>query len=303
MSANNPARRPVYRGSVSSGRMFRVGLATLLFFVLTVAADAYTLVLRSGRRVTVPDDFRVTPTAVIYEASPGFRVTVWLSNVDFAATERANAEPAGNFAGRIKQEPEAAAAPAHAPEATKAERRAGRRVVTNKDLEPSRLRREAQEMEYERTRRERGMPSKRELQRRVEEQDRDLREWAERMEAERREAELESLRSELVNVRRHLHELSLQLSQQAAAYGSAYAPPNDYPYFYAPPVQVITVVPFGRRSRFGRGHVGPRPHGRQWPFNPRPGHSSPTIYVSPFRNARAMPRTLPPAVHAPRHRR
>ncbi|MDQ3804994.1 MAG: hypothetical protein M3416_14335, partial [Acidobacteriota bacterium] len=290
MSANSLARRPVSNETVPSGRMFRAGLATLLFFMLPVAAEAYTLVLRSGRHVTVPDDFEVTPTAVIYEASPGFSVTVWLSNVDFAATERANGEPAGNFARRIKQEPEGADAPACAPEATKAERRAGRKVVTNKELEPSRLRREAQEEEYERTRRERGMPSRRELQQRVEEQDRELREWARQMEAERREAELEALRSELVNVRRQLDELNLHLSRQAAADGSAYAPPNGYPYFYAPPVQVITVLPFGHRGRFGRGHFGPHPHGRRWPFNPRPGHTSPPIYVSPSRSAGPLPR-------------
>lgn len=303
MSANSLARRPAYRGNISSGRVFRIGLAALLFLMLPVAANAYTLVLRSGRHVTVPDDFKVTPAAVIYEASPGFSVTVWLSNVDFDATERANAEPAGNFARRIKQEPERAAAPARAPEAAKAERRAGRRVVTNQELEPSRLRREAQEEAYERTRRERGMPSKQELQQRVEEQDAKLREWARQLEAERREAELESLRSELVNARRHLNELSLQLSQQAAAHGPAYAPPNDYPYFYAPPVQVITVLPFGHRGRFGRGNFGLHPHGRRGPFNPRSGHSSPPVYVSPSRNAGALPRALPPAARAPRHPR
>jgi hypothetical protein len=297
MSASDRARRPVYRESVSSGRLFRAGLAALLFLLLPVAAQAYALVLRSGRHVTVPDDFKVTPTAVIYEPSPGFSVTVWLSNVDVAATERANGEPAGNFARRMRQWPEAASA--SAPEAVKTQRRAGPRVVTNKDLEPSRLRREAQEAEYERTRRERGMPSKQELQRRVEEEDRELREWARQMEAERREAELESLRSELVNVRRHLNELSLHLSRQAVTYESA----NDYPYFYAPPVQVIAVSPFGHRGRFGRGHLGPRPHARRWPFNPRPGHHSAPIYVSPSRNAGSRPLAFPTAVHAPRHPR
>ena len=301
MSADSFARRPICRGSVSSGRMCRVGLATLLFFMLPVAANAYTLVLRSGRHITVPAGFKVTPTAVTYDASPGFSVTVWLSNVDFAATERANAEPAGSFARRIKREPEGAGtAPARAPEAIKTERRARRKVVTDKELEASRLKRKTQEEEYERTRRERGMPSKQELQQRVEEQDRRLREWAQQVQAERVEAELASLRSELVNLRRDLNELSLQLSQQAATYGSAYATPNYYPYFYAPPAQIVTVFPFGYWGRFGRGNFWPHPHGRRRPFYPWPGHPSP-IYVNPSRYAPNLPRALPRAVRAPRH--
>jgi hypothetical protein len=286
MSAYGFALRSVSERSVSSGPLFRLGLATLLFLLLPVAAGAYTLVLRSGRHVTIPDDFRLTPTAVTYEAAPGFTVTVWLSNVDFAATEKANAEPAGSFAGRIKRETEAAAA-APATGAVQTGRRAGPRVVTNRELEPSRLRREAQEEEYERTRRERGMPSREELRERFAEQERRLRERARQLEAERAEAELESLRSEVVNVRRQLNQLSIQLSRPAAGY----ALPDYYPYLYSPPSQVITVLPFRHHSRFGRGGFGPHPHARRWPHNPPPGYPSPT-HVSPSRNAGAMPSAM-----------
>ena len=291
MSSYGFARRPVSEGSASSGQWFRLGLATLLFLLLPVAADAYTLVLRSGRHVTVPDNFSVTPAAVTYEAAPGFSVTVWLSNVDFAATERANAEPVGSFAGRIKREPEGAAAPP-APGAVQKGRRAGPRVITNKELEPSRLRREAQEEEYERTRRERGMPSKEELRERAEEQERRLHERARQLEAEWVEAELESLRSELVNVRRQLNQLSTQLSRPAAGYGPAYAPPDYYPYLYSPPAQVITVLPFRHRGRFVRGGFGHQPHARRWPHNSLPGHLSP-VNVRPSRNAGALAPSMP----------
>jgi len=303
MSVQTLSSRPVCGGRVSSRRVFRLGLAALLFLVLPVAADAYTLVLRSGRHVTVPDDFRVTAGAVTYEAAPGFRVTVWLLNIDFAATERANGGPAGSFAERVRRELEGRGASGPAPETPRAGRRAGPRVVTNKELEPSRLRREAQEEEYERTRRERGMPSKQELQERVEEQDRRLREMARRMEEARKEAELESLRSELVEVRRHLNGLSLHLSRQAAASGPAYPAPDYYPYFYAPPAQFVTVLPFGHRGRFGRGHSGPRPHGFLRPHHPRAGRHSPPIYVSPSRGAAVLPRTPPPTMRAPRRER
>jgi hypothetical protein len=118
------------------------------------------------------------------------------------------------------------------------------------------------------------------------------------MEAERMEAELESLRSEMANVRRQLSELNFQLSHRAVTYGAAYAPPDYYHYFYAPPSQVITVLPFGHRGRFGHGGFGAHPHARRRLHNPPPGQLSP-VYVSPSRNARA----LPSAVRAPRHGR
>jgi hypothetical protein len=273
-------------------------LATLFFLLLPAAADAYTLVLRSGRQVNIPEDFRVTPAAVIYEASPGFSVTVWLANLDVAATERANAEPAGSFAKRIKQEPgDGAATPAQGD--VKSERRAGPKVITNKDLEPSRLRREAQEEEYERTRRARGMPSKQELQRRIEEQDRRLRELSQESEAERAEAELESVRSELVNVRQELNELGLSLSRQAEDYAPAYAYPNYYPYYYAPPVVIINRFPFGHRGGFGRGHFLPRPRGSAWPYSPWQGQPFPT-FGRPHSNSITPPPALAPAMPAPR---
>jgi hypothetical protein len=263
--------------------------------MLPAAASAYTLVLRNGRHVTLPDDFKVTPAAVIYEASPGFSVTVWLSNVDVAATERANAEPAGSFAARIVRGREGAGASrAGAAEAAQAGRRPGRKVVTNKDLEPSRLRRESQEAEYERTRRERGMPSKEEVRRRVEEEDSRLREWARQMREARREAEVESLRYELLNVRRDLSELSLHLSRQAAGRANAYAPPDYYPYFYAPPAPVLTVFPLGHFGSFGRGGSRPHPHGAPWTHHARP--------VQPFPPFVGRPRgdAYPPRAPIPR---
>lgn len=294
MPSNSPARRPANSRGMLCARVARLGIVALLFLMLPAAAGAYTLVLRSGRHVTVPDDFKVTPAAVIYEASPGFSVTVWLSNVDFATTERANGEPAGSFAKRIKPESGEGDAAARTPKAVKTERGTVRRVVTNKDLEPSRLRREEQEEEYERTRRQRGMPSKQEVQRRVEEEDRRLREWARQMREEMREAELESLRHELMNVRGDLNHLSLHLSRQAAGHAPAYAPPDYYPHFYQPPVQVITVFPFGHQGNFGRGRFRSYPQVRRWPHHAQPSHNFPPVF-GPFRNGGFLRRVPPPA--------
>jgi hypothetical protein len=300
MPAGSLSCRLARVGGLCSARVSGAVLATLLFFLLPAAANAYTLVLRGGRHVTVPEDFKVTPAAVVYEAAPGLSVTVWLTNVDVAATERANAEPAGSFARRIKREPEGAGAKqTQAPEVLKTGRGPVRRVVTDRDLEPFRLRREAQEEEYERTRRERGMPSKQEWQRRVEEEDRKLREWARQMREERREAELESLRSELAETRRGLNELSLRLSQQSADYVQAYVPPNYYPYSYAPPFQVISVFPFGHHRLLGRGAFGNPPYGHQWPQHPRPGYSFPTVINRPWTSG-GLRQVPAPARPAPR---
>lgn len=269
-----------------TARLSSVALAALMLFALPLAADAYTLVLRSGRRVQIPDAFRVTPSAVVYEASPGFTVTVWLANVDTAATEKANAEPAGSFARRVESEKERAVA-ASEQAASKQAPRAVTKTVTNRELEPSRLRREAQEAEYERTRRERGMPSRRELQRRVEEQDQRLREWARQAEEERLAAEVESLRSELTHVRRQLNGLSQDLSRRDESYEPAfttftapYAYPYVHPYFYAPPVQLINVFPHVRRGPFGRHGFG-LPHFRTGRFGLPSAHRPPHVPAHP----------------------
>lgn len=180
--------------------------------------------------------------------------------------------------------------PAAAQTMQTAARRRTPRVITNKELEPLRLKREAQEAEYERTHRERGMPSKEELRRRLEEHDRRLGELAREMEAEQMEAELRELREELAGVRRQLDALNFQHPPQAAAYGPAYALPSYYPYFYGPT--------FGHRGRFGRGNFGLQPGFGRWPHGRRSGHSAP-IYVNPSRHAP----TRPPMVHAPGGRR
>lgn len=304
MSPNILAHLHTKSRCVSSGRLFRAAaLAALLCFLLPAAVNAYTLVLRSGRLVKVSDNFKVTQTAFTYEASPGYWVTVWLSNVDIAATEKANNEPAGSFNRRIRQETEASrAAPARAPEASKGRRVAGRKVITNKELESARLTREAQEAEYERTRRDRGMPSRQELRERIEEHDRWLSEWAQRMQEERREAELESLKSELSNVRLQLSEPGYSTSSQGTAYAPAYASPNYYPYFYAPTAQIISAFPFGHRGLYGRGKFGRHTHGRQWLYRPRPGRPFPRTN-RPFRGKGFVPRAMPTGGAVPGHSR
>ena len=67
-----------------------------LFLALTVTvANAYTIVMRDGRRVEIPNKFTVTDSTLTYEVGSGIQITIQLIGVDIAATERANGEPTG----------------------------------------------------------------------------------------------------------------------------------------------------------------------------------------------------------------
>src|SRR5690349_5478205 len=84
----------IRRKSSLSGRV----LITVLVLVLgAVSASAYTVVMRDGRRVEIPNNFTLTDSTLTYEVSSGIQVTMQLSTVDVAATERANGEAAGSF--------------------------------------------------------------------------------------------------------------------------------------------------------------------------------------------------------------
>jgi hypothetical protein len=122
-------------------------LVVVLFLFLTAsAANAYTVVMRDGRRVEIPNEFTVTNSTLTYEVSDGFQVTLQLNTVDIAATERANGEPAGSLLQK-------AGAPKSVPK-TQTRPRAGR-SITNQDLEAYRKVR----VENETRRKELGLPS------------------------------------------------------------------------------------------------------------------------------------------------
>ena len=164
--------------------------------------------------------------------------------------------------------------------------RPGRTAVTNKQLEPFRLRREAQELEYERTRRARGLPSREELRRQAEEQDRRLFEWARRAEAGRREAELAALWSELLTAPWRAYDPGPQPSWAPDVYEVSYASPGFYPYFYAPPV---------RFGRYGRRSFGFPFSGRGWPRGARMLSSFRPAHLGLPPHAGTLPRVRPPA--------
>jgi len=163
----------------------------VVFLALTVSAvNAYTVVMRDGRRVEIPNEFTVTNSTLTYAVSNGFQVTIQLNTVDIAATERANREPAGSFLQK-------AGAPAAVPNT---QQNRARRSITNQDLEIYRKARVENERAYEEKRKELGLPSAEDRRREVAEiEDRTLEQvrsmraqeeayWRSRAEAMRAEA-------------------------------------------------------------------------------------------------------------------
>lgn len=139
--------------------------AVVLFLLLGAAsANAYTLVMRDGRRVDIPDTFTVTSSTLTYEVSSGIQITVQLSGVNIPATERANGEAVGAF--RARTEP-STTAPSPAPTAARPRqaRPPANRSITNADLEEYRRMRVASERAYEKRRRQLGLPTREASQR------------------------------------------------------------------------------------------------------------------------------------------
>ena len=138
----------------------RVVGATLVLAFGVLSANAYTIVMRDGRRLEIPDKFTVGSSTVTYEAGSDIQVTIQLNTVDVAATERANGEGPGAFLLRANAPKPVATS------VSQARPRAGR-SITNTDLEPHRRKRVEGERDYERQREELGLPSREERAREV----------------------------------------------------------------------------------------------------------------------------------------
>jgi hypothetical protein len=132
----------------------RVLITVLVLVFAAVSASAYTVVMRDGRRIEIPNNFTVTESTLTYGVSKGIQVTLQLSTVDVAATERANGEASGSFLRRIN--PLLATAP-------QVQTANARRSITNADLEQYRRARIDNEMR----RQELGLPSVKERQNEV----------------------------------------------------------------------------------------------------------------------------------------
>lgn len=241
-----------------------------LMFVVVVYANAYTVVMRSGRRIEIPARFVVSASTLTYETAPGIQITLNLATIDIPATEKANNEPAGSLLKRAEVD---------LPVASDTPTTAARRTITNLDLQSTALRRRQSELAYESRRKQLGLPSVEESRERAARESEliamELEEnrlaqsqtesyWRERAAALR--TEMAALDAEIGWIRARLDEGPAPLASNWNGWGSF--------------SNVIGVAPFGNFHNRGFGNFGGRgrfPAGR--PMRP-------SIFVAPNRGAR-----------------
>ncbi|MBA2341759.1 MAG: hypothetical protein H0V88_15325 [Pyrinomonadaceae bacterium] len=240
----------------------RIAASMMLVLILPVAVCAYTLVMRSGRQIEIPNSFTISEGTLSYEAAPNLNVTLLLANIDIAATERANGEAPGSLLRRAGAQNQTSSN--INPKSSNIIRRQSARTLTNRDFEPMRRAREASEQDYERRRRQLNLPSLEELRRRAEEETERLRErqqesegserqqetyWRSRADALR--TEIAALDAEINYLRRSLDETNaLSFNNAGAIFINSYS--NFYPPVYGAGVQVYGRIGFGGGSTRGR---------------------------------------------------
>ena len=190
-------------------RLLRLACAALLALMLPVMASAYTVVLRSGRRIQIPEKFTVTNLTLTYEAAPGINITILMSSIDIPATERANNEPAGSLLKRAGQvEGKATVSSGQT-----------RRALTQADVEAGRRARQKSEQDYERRRKELGLPSLEESRQRAEEEAKRLSEASLQSQSEELQSEAywraraSSLRTEMAALDAQINYIRARLSE------------------------------------------------------------------------------------------
>ncbi len=220
-----PGKRKVlealYRAGRDGSKIRQTVCAILLLFAMSTIASAYTVVMRGGRRIEIPESFIVTRTTLSYEAAPGIGVTLQMSTIDIPATERVNNEPVGSLLRRAgEQQPSALPETNTNTSAAPSPQRA-RRTITNRDLEAKRRAREKSEEDYDRRAQELGLPSMEDTRRRREEESRRLIEYARRSEEAEAQAEIywrgraAELRTEFAALDAQINYLRYSLTQSS----------------------------------------------------------------------------------------
>ena len=142
----------------------RSAFAISLVLLLAISASAYTVVMRNGRRVEIPEKFTVTRTTLTYEVSPGMQITLQMQAINIGATERANGEQPGALLRRV-QPSISSMMPAPTSYTTGAAR-----TITNRDLQAAKERRVRSEVAYEKRVKELGLPTLEESRQRAAEE-------------------------------------------------------------------------------------------------------------------------------------
>ena len=226
--------------------------------VLAATANAYTVVMRGGRRVEIPASFLVTASTLTYEVPPGIQVTLNVAAIDIPATEKANNEVPGSLLRRASAEPRSRVEEGSAQTAV-------RRTITNRDLESSMRRRRQSELAYEQRRKELGLPTVEESRRQAAAESDLIASELEHTRASEMEAEsywrerAAALRTEIASVDAQLGYVRRQLDEPtfSTANGSF--------------TTIVNVAPFRSFGHFGRGPFA-------GPVTLRPG-----VFVAPQR--------------------
>ena len=207
--------------------------------VLAATANAYTVVMRGGRRVEIPASFLVTASTLTYEVSPGIQVTLNVAAIDIPATEKANNEVPGSLLRR-------AAAESRSRVEEMSAQPAGRRTITNRDLESSMRRRRQSELAYEQRRKELGLPSVEESRRQAAAESDLIASELERTRASEMESEsywrdrAAALRTEIASVDAQLSYVRRQLDEPAFSTTNGSF------------TTIVNVAPFRSFGHFGR---------------------------------------------------
>lgn len=142
-----------FKALIGSGRPLMC--AACLLFVLAATANAYSIVMRGGKRIEIPAQFSVTNMTLTYEAAPGFWITLQMAAVDIPATERANNETPGSLLARATKEKK----PPRVTETTdQAPQRMASRSITNRELKSFERSRLQSERAYEQILKDQGSP-------------------------------------------------------------------------------------------------------------------------------------------------
>ena len=244
----------------------RLCLAALFLVFTASIANAYTIVLRDGRRVEIPNQFTVTDSTLTYEVGSGIQITIQLASINIAATEWMNGEHPGAFLRR-------SSAPQQVDPATPKRAAAGR-SITNKDLETYRQKRIQSEIAYEKRRKELGVPSAEEGRRESAAIVERTREQLSNVRSQEQAAEeywrgrASSLRTEIATnqaqidfVRRRLDEIPVTPSLGAVSTISPFgAPVLNFPFQNLATPNIFSTSQnfnWGQRRRFNRGRFSP----------------------------------------------
>jgi hypothetical protein len=219
-------------------------LAALMILILfPLAGYAYSLVLRNGRRIEIPDRFVVSQSWLIYETAPGMSVSMQIATIDIEETELANGESPGSFFTHQEITPQ----PLESSSTVK-RWQSRPRSVTNRDLEKFQQERLKNDEIYDRDHKRRGLPSREELRRMEWDSEQKMKQLASEVEAERARTQALQAQLDMLAIR----QLAMPYYQGPQGYYDG-SPNGYYNGLYSGPGAIVLDSGFGF-GEFGRGY-------------------------------------------------